>query len=418
MTSGRALSKPSMDELKNSRQPSSPWRQARFRWFFAGQSISVMGSAISPVALSFAVLNVSNSTGALALVLVAQTVPLLVFLVVGGAISDKISRSVVLIFSNLGAGLTQGAVGALLITGNYHLDVIVTLEIVNGSFAAFTTPALRAIVPELVERHAQQRANSAIASSKSLASILGPSLGGVLVVTIGGGWAIAIDGASYLIAVICMTQIGVTASSPSGRSNLLVSIREGWSEFIALPWVVVMVLVYTFTNCILAGVWVVLGPVIARHTIGESAWGVVLSARAIGLLIMYSVMYRFTTRYLLRIGQACASLFAIPLIVLGLRMPVGWLIGAALIGGLGAAVANVAWDTSLQEHVSPQVLSRVSSYDNLGSYIGVPIGQLAVVPIAAVIGQDQVAVIGGILFAAISLLALASSSVRSLEHAV
>jgi hypothetical protein len=110
------------------------------------------------------------------------------------------------------------------------------------------------------------------------------------------------------------------------------------------------------------------------------------------------VMYRITTRHLLRVGQACATLFAIQLVVLGLHLPLVWLVAAAFIGGLGSVVVAIGWDTSLQEYVRPDVLSRVSSYDSLGSHIGV-------------------AVIGGIIYAVVALLPLAWPSVRNLQHA-
>jgi MFS family permease len=397
---------------------SSPWARSEFRWFFVGQSISVLGGALSPVALSLATLDASGKSSNLAVVLVAQSVPMLVFLVIGGAMADRVRRTAVLVFSNLGAGLTQGAVAAVLITGNYHLGLIAGLEVLNGTCAAFTSPALRGIIPQLVDKTAQQRANAAVATSKNLAKVIGPAFGGIIVVSIGGGWAVAIDGASYLIAAFCMTRLALPPIASPVTRKLISDIREGWSEFRRLPWVVVIVTAFTLTNCILGGVWMVLGPTIARVTIGETSWGIVLSSRAIGLLAMGLVMYRVTVRRLLAVGQLCAVLFAIQLVVLGLKLPAYYLIIAAFIGGLGSAVSNISWDTSLQEHVAQAVLSRVASYDTLGSYAAVPIGELAVIPIAAAAGQYKVAVIGGFLYAAIALAALASSSVRKVKHAV
>ena len=128
----------------------SPLALAGFRWFFAARSVSLLGSSMAPVALAFAILEQTNSVGDLGIVLAANVVPLLGFMLLGGAIADRHSRKAVLLVANLGAGLTQAAVAILLLTGSYQLVTVAALEFLNGTLAAFTRPALRGIVPELV----------------------------------------------------------------------------------------------------------------------------------------------------------------------------------------------------------------------------------------------------------------------------
>jgi len=400
------------------RSASSPWRRAAFRWFFFGQFVSLLGSGMSPVALAFAVLNASGGNSKdLALVLAAQTVPILA-LPLGGAVADRFPRARVLVFAHTAAALGQGALAVLLISGNYHLGAVMALAAFNGLCISFTSPALRGIMPQLVEKSALQRANSAQATARNITRIIGPTVGGVLVVTVGGGWAIGIDAVTYLVAAVCMTRLRLPSTAPVGaRTSLFRELRDGWTAFRSLNWVVVIVSAFFGANFILAGVWLVLGPSIARDTIGEAAWGVVLSARAVGLLIMGLVMYRLTIKRLLPVGQACAVFAAVPFILLGFDLPAIWLIGAAFVAGLGLAVEGIAWETSLQEHVAPEVLSRVGSYDQFGSWISVPLGQLAIIPIAAAFGDRQVAIVGGIIFAVLTLVPLAFPSVRNLRHA-
>jgi len=169
-------------------------------------------------------------------------------------------------------------------------------------------------------------------------------------------------------------------------------------------------------NCIQVGVWNVLGPTIAMGTIGEASWGAVLSVRAVGLLIMAAAMYRIMIRRLLGIGQLAVALTAFPFVALGMQTNVYWLAGAAFIAGAGAALCAIAWDTSLQEHVPNHMLSRVAAYDDLGSYISIPVGQLAVFPLAAAFGAAHVALVGGALYFVIALLPLTVPSVRNLRH--
>lgn len=410
----------------------SPWRRPEFRWFFVGQSVSLFGGAMASVALPVAVLLASGSLRDVSFVAAAQSIPMLLFLLVGGAVADRFPRGVVLLVAHLGAALTQGLVAALLLTGTYHLGALVVMSAFNGMFTAFTSPALRGILPQLVDRAALQRANSARATSRNMAKIAGPAAAGILTAVVGGGWAIAFDAASFLVAAFCMTRLRLPAagsaagSAPNakpasgggGRPSVLSDLRDGWTAFRSLRWVVVINGVFAVTNIIWVGVWFVLGPKLTLETGGKAAWGLVSSARAVGLLLLGVVMYRLVTTRLLQLGQVCAVVVAVPLVTLGLDLPIGWLIAAAFVAGAGTAVTNIAWETSLQEHVRPDVLSRVASYDELTAFIGVPIGQLAVVPVAAAFGDQRVAVIGGLLYVAVILSAFLSPSVRNLRHGI
>ncbi len=371
---------------------------------------------MTPVALAFAVLDASGDVSDLSLVLAAQAVPLLVLLLVGGVVADRFPRGPVLVAANVGAGLTQAAVAALLITGGYALGPVAALVALNGATTAFTIPALSGIVPELVDGDALQRANALLATSRGATRVLGPSVAGVVVATAGGGWALAVDAAGFLIAALCMARLRLPRRPPAGGGGVLRDLREGWTAFRSLVWVRTVVLAFTGLNFLTAGIWLVLGPVIARETIGEAAWGLVLGARAAGLLVMGALMYLVVARYLLRLGQLALLLGAVPYVLLGLGSSAGWLIAGAFAAGVGSAVFVVAWETSLHEHVPAGVRSRVTSYDVLGSYAAVPLGQLLVVPVAAAVGDRQVALLGGVVYAVLVLAVLASRSVRTLEH--
>jgi len=397
--------------------PDGPLRSAAFRWFFAGRLVSLLGSSMTSVALAFGVLQASGSNTDLGVVLAANSIPMVAFLLLGGAIADRFPRSLVLVVSHTGAGLTQAAVAVLLISGNYHLGAVAGLEAVNGTLAAFTGPALMGIVPQLVPRAAVQRANSLLGTTRNAARILGPTVAGILVSTVGGGWAIAVDAATYLVAAAWLTRVRLPARDRLPSGGVLGDIREGWTEFRSRTWVWVVVAVFTAMNLVHMGVWEVLGPVIAEETFGAGGWGIVLSAYAVGLLVVALVMYRVTTTHLLRAGQVAVALGGVPVVLLGLGAPVPVLAAAAFVAGLGAGLFGIAWETSLQEHVPEHALSRVASYDALGSFIAIPLGQLAVVPIALLAGNGPVAVVGGVLYAVLALAALGSRSVRDLRHA-
>ncbi|MFJ5219229.1 MFS transporter [Streptomyces sp. NPDC088354] len=389
-----------------------------FRWFFTAQSVSLLGSAMAPVALAFAVLDASGSPGDLGVVLTVYMVPLLVFLVVGGATADRLPRRTLLVAANLGSALTQGGVAALLLTGRYALVPVAALGFANGVLAAFTTPALRGILPQLVPGDGLRQANALLGSVRNATKILGPSLSGVLVAATGGGPAIAFDALTYLLAAACLTHLA-PLDGPSGSrrsASLITDIREGWDAYRRIRWVWTVSLAFCVVNLVQVGTWQILGPELTRQADGEAAWGFVLSARGAGLLVMSALMYRLTVRHLLRLGQLVSVLGALPLLALGAHLHAPWLIAAAFTAGLGSSVASVGWDTSLQEHVPPHALSRVSSFDDLLSYIAIPLGQLSVAPLADRFGGFQVAAVAGVVYAAAVLAPLASAAVRSLPH--
>jgi MFS family permease len=393
-----------------------PLQQPAFRWFFAGTTVSLMGSAMAPVALAFSVLEHSGRALDLGWVLAARSTPLVVFLLLGGALADRFPRSTVLKVSNLGAALTQGIVAFLLLSGRYNLALIIAIEALNGTLSAFTQPAMRGIVPQLVEKSHIRRANSLLGSAKNAITVLGPTVSGVIVVTIGGGWAIAADAATFLVAAFCMSRLSLPQKVARAPRTVLTDIREGWTEFRSISWVWAVVASLCVTNCLRTGIWSVLGPTIAQQTIGAASWGLVLSARAAGLLVMSVVMYRVVIKRLLGFGQLSLALGATPLITLGLDASVSGLVAAAFLAGVGSGVFGPAWETSLQEHVPNNVLSRVASYDDLFSYVAVPVGMLAAGPVAAVSGATRVAFVGGVLFLVAALLPLLSPSVRRLKH--
>jgi len=394
----------------------NPLRRPKFGWFFAGRITSLLGSSMAPVALAFAVLDASNSPNDLGVVLAANLVPHLLLLLVGGATADRFCRRTVLVVANIGSALTQGAVAAVLLTGHYSLPLITALEFANGVLAAFTTPALRGIVPELVEVDQLQQANALLASTRNAIRILGPTAAGVLVAAAGSGLAIAVDAASYALAAGCLLRLGRSTIAPTERGSLRRDIRTGWTYFRSVRWLWPVSLAFFVVNLVQTGPWQILGPLIVSQDSGPQGWGLVLSARAVGLLAMSVLMYRLVARYQLRVTILASIVAAVPLLGLGLGAHTGWLVVAAVIGGVGSSAAAITWDTALQEHIPRDKLSRVSSLDDLLSYAAIPLGQLAAGPLAAVLGARAICLIAGLVWMTVTVVPLLNQSVRDLAR--
>ncbi len=387
-----------------------------FAWFFAGRLTSLLGSSMAPVALAFAVLDASNSPNALGIVLAANLVPHLLLLLVGGATADRLPRRTVLVAANLGSALTQGAVAAILLTGNYSFPLIAGLEFGNGVVAAFTTPALRGVVPELVDVHQLQKANALLGSTRNATKIIGPTVAGVLVAAVGSGPAIAFDAATYAVAAVCLLRLGGGAHSPTQRTALLRDIRQGWSYFRSVRWLWPVSLTFFVVNLVQAGPWQILGPDLMSRDGGPRGWGLVLSARAVGLLAMSMLMYRLVVRYYLRVTLVASVVAAVPLLGLGIGLNTPYLIVAAIIGGIGSSASAISWDTALQANIPQDNLSRVASIDDLLSYAAIPVSQLAAGPLAGVFGARTICLVSALVWMAATVVPLLDRSVRSLQR--
>jgi MFS family permease len=396
----------------------APLRDRRFRLLFTGRAVSMLGSSMAPVALAFAVLDISDSAAVLGIVLAARSIPMVAFMLLGGVVADRFSRSLVLQVSHLLSALTQGAVAVLLLTGSAEIWSLVVLEALNGTVTAFTFPALNSVVPAVVDRSLLQQANALLALSRNGLYVVGPTVATALVVTVGSGWALAVDALTWLVAAGCMGLLRVPAVGRQQPTSVLHDLRVGWGEFTSRTWVWLVVVSVGVMNVIIAGVWVTLGPVIAKDSFGIGPWGWVLSAQSFGLLVMTVLLTRVSLRRPLLAGMVGLLLTALPMLVLGIDPEVVPLVLLSFAAGAGMEVFGIGWSTALQEQVPEEVLSRVFSYDALGSFVAIPVGQLLAGPLAQWLGTREVAVGGAVLYAVVAAATLLSRSVRELSSTV
>ncbi|MDN5851939.1 MAG: MFS transporter [Actinomycetia bacterium] len=392
-----------------------PLRSAQFRWFFTGRTLSFLGSSMAPIALAFAVLDLTDSPAALGIVLAARSIPMAALLLVGGVISDRFSRSQVLVVSNTLTGLSQGFAATLLITGHAEVWSLAVIEAVNGVVVAFTFPAMQSAIPMIVEREDLQQTNVLLSFSRQGMFIIGPSIAGVFVVTVGSGWAIAVNSATYLISAFCMSRLHLRAVERADEPSMLADLREGWSVFVSMQWVWVVVAAFAVLNMIHAGVIFTLGPVIAKDTIGEDAWGMVLSAEAVGFLVTTLILMRVQLRYPLRSGMLGMAGLALPMLALGIAPSTLPLILLMFLGGTGTEIFGIGWTTAMHENVPNELQSRLWSYDAFGSFVAIPVGQLLAGPLASVFGAQEIALVGGVVYIIVVLATLLSRDVRQLR---
>lgn len=397
----------------------APLRAPLFRWYFASRSVNLIGNTMAPVALAFAVLSISHASIALGLVLAARTVPLIIFLLVGGVIADRWSRAKVILGSNLISGASQAIAAVLLLTHHAELWHLVVLSAVNGVAAAAGLPAINGLIPQLVPREQLQEANVLTSLTRAVLTIIGPSISAVLVVSVGAGWALALDAASWFVAAALLAPVRVPGAAGPARPTMISELRAGWDYVRQTTWLWLGVAATGILNALYEGGFLTLGPVRAKHTdLGAHGWGLALSVQGAGVLLATLALMRWRLRRPLLVGMLAMALFGLPMVALGLNPSLGLVLAASFLSGLGIQVFSLAWQLSMQEHVPHDLLSRVASYDQLGSYAAIPIGQLALGPVAAAYGLGRVLFLTGIAYVAISLLVLLSPSIRGLTRVV
>lgn len=371
---------------------------------------------MSPVALAFGVLEVTDSAAWLSAVTTAALVPMVATLLLGGGIADRYRRDTVLRLTSLGAGLTQVGV-AFVLLAHQHPAFLLPLAALNGIFQGLTKPALRGIVANLAAGRGLQQASSLLSSVRNVTRILGPTAAGLLTASVGGGWAIAADAASFLLAAVFFARMSLPDLPPraEGGPTMLGELRQGWSYFSSKPWIWTVTLAFAVFNAANMGVWQILGPVIANDTIGAEGWGLVLSARGVGALLASVVMVKLTVRRPMVPALSSMTLAAVPLILLGTGANTVWLAAAAFVSGVVAEFFTVVWETVNYTHVPERLLSRVGAHDEFWSFVPIPVGQLSAPVLAAAFGTAAVAVTGGGVAAVAMLLPLLVPSLRRIE---
>ncbi|WP_433074247.1 MFS transporter [Dactylosporangium sp. CA-052675] len=375
------------------------------------------GSLMSPVALAFGVLAITDSAAWLSAITASALVTTVATMLFGGGLADRYRRDAVLRLTGLGAGVTQAGAAALLLT-HQHPALLLPLAAVNGVFQGLTTPALRGIVSNLVAGRDLQTASSLLASARNVTRILGPAAAGLLTASVGGGWAIAADAASFLLAAACFARISLPAPAPRGRDGptMLADMMEGWRYFRSRPWIWSVTLAFAVFNAANRGVWQILGPVVAHDTIGAAGWGLVLSAQGVGALLASVVLVKVRLMRRPMVPALFAmALATLPLVLLGAGANTVWLAAASLVTGVAVEFFTVVWETVNYTNIPERLLSRVGAHDEFWSTASLPAGQLSAPVLAAAFGAATVAVTGGGVAAAAMLLVSLVPSLRRIE---
>jgi MFS family permease len=389
--------------------------QRAFRLLYAAQSISSLGDRLVPVALAFAVLNLTGSVTSLGVVLAAQTVPLVAFVLVGGVWADRFSRRRVMVISDLVRASAQAASAALLLTGSARLWELVVLQAVYGTARAFFDPAALAVIPQTVNGDQLQRANTLIALSQNIAAVAGPAVAGVIVAAAEPGWGLAFDALTFLGSAACVRAMPVIVAAPRTPATMLQELRGGWQAFRARRWLWITVSCFTLYIGVGWAPWQVLGPQVARLSLGgPGAWAAIVVALGVGSILGGLVALRARPRHPLRMAFAVFVLIT-PLLfaLVAAHAPLPVILPVAVIDGASGTMFNTFWFTAVQSDVPADELARVFSWDYLGSVVILPVGQALSGPVGGLLGLSATLYVAAGVSLVLFALGLAAPSVRN-----
>ena len=392
-------------------------RRHDLRLLVIARFVSVFGSSLTPVALAFAVLDLPGAgIRDLGIVLTAQAIPQVLFMLMGGVVADRFPRARVIVSAEVVGGIAALAAGLLLVTDAATIPWLAALAAVNGIAVALISPALTGIVPEVVPAADLQSANALLRLATNMARIGGTAAAGVLVTLIGAGWAVVLDGVSFLLGGLLMAFVRGRAGERIGSFTPLHDLREGWHEFVSRRWIVVVVVVFSVVNMAASAGLGVLGPAQAKEMLGGAGpWAAILTAEAVGTVVGVVAAVRIRPRRPILVAMLVTPVFAVPFALLAVPAPLWLIVASAFVAGIAVDVFSVLWETALQRNVPEESLSRVSAYDWLGSSMLSPVGIAIAAPVALAVGLGPALWICFGLILVPVLLSLLEPSVRRLR---
>jgi hypothetical protein len=350
-----------------------PLRDRNFRLLFTGRVVDELGNAISPAALTLAIVTATHSAGGLAVVLASEMVPRIILLPLGGVLVDRLRPRRVAMAADFVSGLAQLAIGLLLLAGHISFPAIAAAAAAGGASSAFSMPATLPLVSGTADGDGRQAANALLGIASSGTSLAGPVLAGLLIFTVGSGWAFVADAATFGFSVCTLAIIKVRPIHVP-RHSLRRDLVVGGAEVRARTWYWTSLIGCAAWN-FAAGMLSTTGPLIAVTELGGRAvWLAALQAGAAGYLAGAFIASRTRVSRAVFAGNIALMSYVAPLVLFAVAAPAPAVVAAFGLSSACLGFYNPVWETVVQQEVPEEVLARVSAYDWLVSMCAMPFG--------------------------------------------
>jgi MFS family permease len=405
----------------------APLAHRDYRLLAGGMSVSLLGDGVFLVALAWQVYTMSDAPTALATVGIAMTIPTIACLLIGGAVSDRFDRRLVMLIADAVRAVVLAALAALAVTGALAFWELLAIAVVYGAATAFFNPASDALVPQLLPADKLAQANSLDQLIRPLAlRLAGPALGGIAVGAIGAGWAFALDAGSFAISVVALVAMSRAPASVAGASfadsdtgtetgSGFREIRAGLRYVRSHAWLWATLVTAAVAYLLFMGPTEVLLPFIVKHRFADGArdLGLIFAAGGLGSLACAVAIGELgLPRSALTFMYLTWTVATVAVAGYGLSSGLWGLMLASVLFNTLETAGTIAWATVKQRHVPSQLLGRVSSLDWLISIGLLPLSYALTGPISADLGARRTLIWAGVLGAVVTFAPLLSRRVR------
>ncbi len=407
-----------------------------FALLWTGQTVSRLGDSLYRIALAWWVLEKTGSAVAMGTVLIFSQIPLLLFLLIGGVVVDRLPRIRIMFSSDLLSGLVIAFVTVFAWFDLLQIWHIYIASMIFGFVEAFFLPAYQAVIPQIIPSELLTSANSLNGLSQRVTGIIGPALGAALVAAGGTPITFGLDALSFFISAACVLPmlraepgqpqvleeaVKTATGQRSAHATLkqgFVDLLEGFQLVIRIPWIWITILLFGFINILDAGPRAVAMPFFIKNVLGQNVelLGWFGSAASLGFVLGMLWLGQFA--HLHRRGLLAylsTIMIGVVLLPFAFKLPVPFLLVAMFIGGFSTSIVSLIWTHTLQEMVPGNMLGRVSSIDALGSFVLLPIGFALAGWGTDRVGAPAVFLIGGIGIILVALMALLHPAIRNLD---
>lgn len=407
-----------------------------FALLWTGQTTSRLGDSLYRIALAWWVLEKTGSAVAMGTVLVFSQVPMLIFLLIGGVIVDRLPRLRIMFSSDLLSGFVITFVAVFAWLNLLQIWHIYIASIIFGFVEAFFFPAYQAVIPQITPAELLTSANSLNGLSQRVTGIVGPALGAALVAAGGTSLTFGLDALSFFFSALCVLPMlrshldkvqreEIASKAGVAQRTARDALKEGFRDLLdgfrlvkTIPWIWITILLFGFVNIMEASPRAVAMPFLIKENLGADVTllGVLGSAASLGFVIgmiwlgQYArLQRRGLLAYLSVVGCGAA------LLPFAFKLPIPILVAAMFVSGISTSVFALIWTHTLQEMVPGQLLGRVYSIDALGSFVLLPIGFSISGWATDRFGAPTVFLIGGLGTITLAILGLVHPAIHKLD---
>ena len=374
-------------------------KHRNYRLFFAGQTVSLIGTWITRVATSWLVYRLTGSVLLLGVVGFCSQIPTLILTPFSGVLVDRWNRHRILVVTQVLSMVQSFALAILAFADVITVRDILLLQLAQGIINAFDTPARQAFVVEMVtDRNDLPNAIALNSSMVNASRVIGPSIGGIIIAAVGEAWCYLLDGVSYVGVIASLLAMRVAPRALPVTSSILEELRTGFRYVTGFPPVRSALLLLALVST-MGMPYSVLMPAVARSTLGGDSYTLGFLMTASGLGALGGALYLASRRTVIGLGRVIATaacVFGVGLVMFGLSRNTAMSLLVLVVVGGGMMVTMASTNTILQTIVEERLRGRVMAFYTMAFLGTTPIGSLIAGTVADRIGPTNTIIVGGV----------------------